>query len=50
MDINGEQRIPATQQVVWAALNDPEALKASIPGCETVDKISDTQYTARLTW
>lgn len=49
MDINGEQRIPATQQVVWEALNDPEALKASIPGCETVDKISDTQYTARLT-
>lgn len=48
MDINGEQRIPATQQVVWQALNDPEALKASIPGCETVDKISDTQYTARL--
>ena len=49
MDINGEQRIPATQQVVWAALNDPEALKASIPGCETVDKVSDTQFTARLT-
>ena len=49
MDINGEQRIPATQQVVWEALNDPEALKASIPGCETVDKISETQYTARLT-
>lgn len=48
MDINGEQRIPATQQVVWQALNDPEALKASIPGCETVEKISDTQYTARL--
>lgn len=48
MDINGEQRIPATQQVVWEALNDPEALKASIPGCESVDKVSDTQYTARL--
>ena len=49
MDINGEQRIPATQQVVWEALNDTEALKASIPGCETVDKVSDTQFTARLT-
>lgn len=49
MDINGEQRIPASQQVVWQALNDTEALKASIPGCETVEKVSDTQFTARLT-
>lgn len=49
MDINGEQRIPASQQVVWQALNDPEALKASIPGCESVDKVSDTQFTARIT-
>jgi carbon monoxide dehydrogenase subunit G len=49
VDINGEQRIPASQQVVWQALNDPEALKASIPGCESVDKVSDTQFTARIT-
>lgn len=49
MDINGEQRIPAPQATVWDALNDPEALKASIPGCETVEKISDTQFTARVT-
>jgi hypothetical protein len=49
VEINGEQRIPATQQVVWEALNDPEALKASIPGCESIDKLSDTQFTARLT-
>lgn len=49
MDINGEQRIPAPQSTVWEALNDPEALKASIPGCESVDKVSDTQFTARIT-
>lgn len=49
MDINGEQRIPAPQSIVWEALNDPEALKASIPGCEVVEKISDTQFTARVT-
>jgi carbon monoxide dehydrogenase subunit G len=49
VDISGEQRIPAPQQTVWEALNDPEALKASIPGCETVDKISDNQFTARVT-
>ena len=49
MDINGEQRIPAPQSTVWEALNDPEALKASIPGCESVDKVSDPQFTARIT-
>ena len=49
MDINGEQRIPAPQKTVWDALNDPEALKASIPGCESVEKVSDTQFTARVT-
>jgi carbon monoxide dehydrogenase subunit G len=49
VDINGEQRIPAPQSAVWEALNDPEALKASIPGCESVDKVSDTQFTARIT-
>ncbi len=49
MDINGEQRIPAPQATVWDALNDPEALKASIPGCESIDKVSDTQFTARIT-
>lgn len=49
MDISGEQRIPASQATVWDALNDPEALKASIPGCETVDKVSDSQFTARVT-
>jgi carbon monoxide dehydrogenase subunit G len=49
VDINGEQRIPAPQSTVWDALNDPEALKASIPGCESIDKVSDTQFTARIT-
>jgi carbon monoxide dehydrogenase subunit G len=48
VDISGEQRIPAPQTVVWDALNDPEALKASISGCESVEKVSDTQFTARV--
>lgn len=49
MDINGEQRIPAPQSTVWDALNDPEVLKVSIPGCESVEKVSDNQFTARVT-
>ena len=48
MDMKGEYRIPATQQAVWEALNDPETLKACIPGCETIEKTSDTELTATV--
>lgn len=48
MDMTGEYRIPAPKQVVWEALNDPETLKACIPGCETIEKQSDTEMTATV--
>jgi carbon monoxide dehydrogenase subunit G len=48
MDMTGEYRIPAARETVWHALNDPEILKQCIPGCETVDKVSDTEFTARV--
>ena len=48
MDMTGEQRIAAPKQVVWDALNDVEALKASIPGCEEVEKKSDTEFAAKV--
>jgi len=50
MDMNGEYRIAASQQVVWDALNDPEILRICIPGCETVEKVSDTEFTAKVTF
>ena len=46
MDMTGEQRIAAPKQVVWDALNDADALKASIPGCDEIDKKSDTEFSA----
>ncbi len=46
MDMTGERQIAAKREAVWAALNDPEVLKACIPGCETLEKTSDTQMTA----
>jgi carbon monoxide dehydrogenase subunit G len=46
MDMTGERRIPAPREKVWAALNDPAVLKASIPGCETLEKLSDTELKA----
>jgi carbon monoxide dehydrogenase subunit G len=49
MEIKGERIIPAKRPVVWAALNDPGVLQRSIPGCETIDKVSDTELNATLT-
>jgi carbon monoxide dehydrogenase subunit G len=46
MDMTGERRIPAPRQVVWNALNDPEVLRVSIPGCESLEKQSDTAMKA----
>jgi hypothetical protein len=48
MDMSGEKRINAPRARVWEALNDPESLKASIPGCDTVEKKSDTEFTAKV--
>lgn len=44
MEMSGEQRIPATQAETWAALNDPEMLKACVPGCESIERVADNEY------
>lgn len=49
MDMTGEYRIPAPREAVWKALNDPEVLKQCIPGCEELEKKSDTEYAAKVT-
>jgi carbon monoxide dehydrogenase subunit G len=48
MEMSGEYRIPASRDKVWAALNDPEILKASIPGAQSLEKVSDTEMTATV--
>ncbi|MFH1796142.1 MAG: carbon monoxide dehydrogenase subunit G [Pseudomonadota bacterium] len=48
VDMQGEERIEAPIAKVWAALNDPDVLKACIPGCETLEKKSDTQLAATV--
>ncbi|WP_181700974.1 SRPBCC family protein [Chthonobacter albigriseus] len=48
MQMNDSQRIPAPRAVVWAALNDPEVLKACIPGCESLEMTSPTEMTAKV--
>jgi len=42
--MSGEERIPATQGETWAALNDPEILKACVPGCESIERMAENEY------
>jgi carbon monoxide dehydrogenase subunit G len=44
MEMSGEQLIPASQADTWAALNDPEVLKACVPGCESIELIADNEF------
>ena len=46
MTMTGEVDLPATKQVVWEALNDPEILKACIPGCQSLEKVGDNSLLA----
>ena len=49
MDLTGEYHIAAAREAVWKALNDPEILKQCIPGCEEIQRLSDTEMTAKVT-
>lgn len=46
MTMTGEIVLPADKASVWARLNDADTLKASIPGCESLEKTSDTEFRA----
>ncbi|WIM14038.1 carbon monoxide dehydrogenase subunit G [Enhydrobacter sp.] len=48
MEIKGEYRIAAPREKVFAALNDQAVLQACIPGCESLEKLSDTEMTAKV--
>ena len=48
MEFSGEYCIPARQQQVWDALNDPAVLQACIVGCKQLEKLSDTEMFATV--
>ena len=48
MQMNDSQRIPASKDKVWAALNDPAVLKQCIPGCQSLEMSSPTEMTATV--
>ena len=49
MEFQGRYQVPAAPELVWAGLNDPEILKACIPGCEEISKTSPTDFLATAT-
>ena len=49
MTMSGQQILPASREVVWAKLNDPNVLKICIPGCETLQVIGENEFEAVAT-
>jgi carbon monoxide dehydrogenase subunit G len=49
MTMTGEVQLAASRETVWAKLNDPEVLKACIPGCEQLDMTSGSEFQAVAT-
>ena len=48
MEMTNTRIVPAPPAAVWTALNDPEALKAAIPGCESMERIGDDEWRATM--
>lgn len=49
MNLSGDRVIAADRMTVWNALNDPDVLKASIPGCQELTGSVDEGYAATVT-
>lgn len=47
LTMTGQVDLTAARPQVWNALNDPEVLRACIPGCEALEKTDDTHFSAR---
>ncbi len=48
MNLQGERLIAAAPEATWAALNEPETLKACIAGCETLERVADDEFLATM--
>jgi carbon monoxide dehydrogenase subunit G len=48
MRFDGDALIPATQAAVWAGLNDPEVLRRAIPGCQSMERTGEREFTASV--
>ena len=46
MTMTGEVDLPAPREIVWEKLNDPDVLKACIPGCQSLERTGDSGFAA----
>ena len=44
MELSNTRIVPAPRERVWIALNDPDTLKACLPGCEVLERTADNEY------
>lgn len=49
MEMQNERHLPLARDAVWRALNDPEVLRACVPGCESFERVDDNSYDAVVT-
>ena len=49
MEMQGERLINAPRQVIWDALNDATTLKNCLPGCDRLEKVSESAFEATIT-
>jgi carbon monoxide dehydrogenase subunit G len=48
LNMTGEYELPLARDTVWRALNDEDMLRRCIPGCESLTKLSDTEFQAAV--
>jgi uncharacterized protein len=48
MQMSGDYTLAASPDAVWRALNDPDILRRCIPGCQALEKLSDTEFKATV--
>jgi carbon monoxide dehydrogenase subunit G len=48
MDLTSTRTVPAPLEATWAALNDPETLKACLPGCGSFERSGENEYQAAM--
>jgi uncharacterized protein len=49
MDLSASYTFPASSEIVWKLLNDPEVIAGCLPGCERLEPIGEDRYRATLT-
>jgi carbon monoxide dehydrogenase subunit G len=49
MTMTGEVQLPASREIVWDKLNDPDVLKGCVPGCEQFERIAENEFQAVAT-